>query len=374
VDRLRVWAYSLFVVLAAVALLRVTWLALQYVSTAVQVFLLGGVIAIVLEPLVRVLHRFLHSRIVAALVLLLILAAAVLGAGGFIALAALREAQALLAALPNVLQGAQRAFPGWIAWAQRAGIAVDPAAIEQAIISHMDNVGRGALTYTVAFVGAASQVVTVLSISVALAVYLLVDGGRLRAGLYNLLPAAWHHHLSHGERVFSTVVGGYIRGQLVVAGVLAALVGLGMWALGLPYPLLLGLQAGLFELLPIVGPILAAVAPVVLALGMPSPTLWYVIAYFVFAEQLEGNLLVPRISGASVGLHPVSAILAVVAGYEVAGMVGAAAAVPVVGMVWAMVRDYLHPESRPAPLSARSTPALRPTASPPSKRLRRPGG
>jgi predicted PurR-regulated permease PerM len=105
----------------------------------------------------------------------------------------------------------------------------------------------------------------------------------------------------------------------LVIGVLA---GVGTGLLGLPYFVVLGVLAGLFELVPMFGPVLSAVPAVIVALFLPWPTVLWVVLLFVVIQQFESNVLGPRVTGHAVGLHPLGALFALLVGFEVAGILG----------------------------------------------------
>jgi predicted PurR-regulated permease PerM len=133
------------------------------------------------------------------------------------------------------------------------------------------------------------------------------------------------------------VFGAYLRSQLIVAVSLGALVTVALSAIGLPYAVLLGAFAGLVELVPMLGPFLGAVPAIVVASAQPFPTVAWTIVAFVVIQQFESNFLVPRLTGHAVGLHPLAAMLALLAGFEAGGIVGALFAVPIVGLIWVLV-------------------------------------
>jgi predicted PurR-regulated permease PerM len=135
----------------------------------------------------------------------------------------------------------------------------------------------------------------------------------------------------------SRVLGGYLRGQLTLALIIGVLAGVGMSLLGLPYAVVLGVLAGLFELVPMFGPILSVVPAVIVALFMPFPTVLWVVLYFLAIQQLENNVLAPRISGHAVGLQPLGAMFALLAGFQLAGLLGGLFAVPLAGVVWVLL-------------------------------------
>lgn len=357
--RLRAWALGLFVTLASLATLWVVWRAFLLVASAVSTLLLGAVLAFILEPLARVLDDLFRSRLMSALVLLLVIVGGLAVGFGYLGVAAFRETQGLIATLPALVDKVQAAIPSWLATAQQWAGNVDLTGLGQTLLTHVEAIGRGALSFSLAFVGAATGMVTEVVIALVLAFYFILDGRRMRAGLYALLPQAWREPATTVETIVQRVFGSYVRSQLLVALVFGLLVGGGMGALGLPYPLLLGLQATVFELLPTVGPILAAVAPAALALTLPYPHVWYVLLYFLFVQQLESNLLVPRISGDAVGLHPVVIILVILSGFQVDGLVGALAAPPVAGTAYAVLRHFLGTATRTGAPTASPAPRQR---------------
>jgi predicted PurR-regulated permease PerM len=129
------------------------------------------------------------------------------------------------------------------------------------------------------------------------------------------------------------VFGGYLRGQLILGLVLGVVAGTGAAAFGLPYPVVIGVLAGLFELVPMFGSLLGAIPAVIVALFQPFPTVLWVILFFFIVNQAENYLLAPRITGESLGLTPFYTLLALLLGIEIAGFLGALVAVPVAAVL-----------------------------------------
>src|ERR1051326_8935325 len=94
---------------------------------------------------------------------------------------------------------------------------------------------------------------------------------------------------------------------------------------------------GLFELVPMFGPILSVVPAVLVALFMPFPTVVWVVLFFLAIQQLENNVLAPRISGHAVGVQPLGAMFALLAGFQLAGLLGGLFAVPLAGVLWVLL-------------------------------------
>jgi predicted PurR-regulated permease PerM len=188
-----------------------------------------------------------------------------------------------------------------------------------------------------------------------LSLYLVLDAGRIRAGILALVPAGRREQARYVEDTVVRIAGGYLRGQLLMALSIGVLAGGGAALFGLRYPVVIGVLAGVFELIPMFGPVLGAIPALLLALEHPFPTVLWVALYFVAIQQLESNVLGPRITGHAVGLHPIGALLALLGGFELAGVLGGLFAVPVVGVLWvlgsALYRRLRHGEA--APVTAR---------------------
>lgn len=186
-------------------------------------------------------------------------------------------------------------------------------------------------------VGEASGWVTDAMLTLVISVSLLIDGPRFAERAMAVLPQRHRTKALFIQEHAVRVLGRYIRGQLTLALFVGTAAWLGTAALGLPYALVLGVLAGLFEFVPMFGPYLSAFPPVIVALFMPYPTVLWVILLFIVIAQVENNILEPRIVGDAVGLHPLAAMFALLAGYQVAGPLGAVFAVPLAAVVWVVL-------------------------------------
>ena len=175
--------------------------------------------------------------------------------------------------------------------------------------------------------------VTVLSI------YLLVDGERLIHWLRTSAPIKHRPRVTFVIEAFERVVGGYIRGQLILCTLIGVLVGVGMALLGVPYAVLLGVLAFILEFIPIIGVLISGAACVLLALTQGWLLALLVLAYFVFVHIIEGDVVGPRIVGKAVGVHPAVSIVALVAGGELFGIWGALFASPIAGLIQAALTE-----------------------------------
>ncbi|HEY7065958.1 MAG TPA: AI-2E family transporter [Chloroflexota bacterium] len=323
-------------ILAGIVLIIVAWTVLRAFEHTLVLFVIAAVLAFAMSPLVtRAQERGMPRPPAVGLVYLTLAVALVLSAG-LLAQPFVVQASLLLQNLPAYVNGLQDMFVGLDAWLGHFGLGGGLATL-QAEASHQ------VTTASTLFVGdlirflsqvASSALDAILVLVISF--YLLLDGPRLRDGAHALVPAGYRSKALFVEESLGRVLGGYLRGQLLMAVILALVVGVTMQLIGMPYAVVLGVLAGVFELVPMLGPILSALPALAVAVFQPFPTVLVVLGIFFVIQQLENNVLAPRITGHAVGLHPLGAIFALLAGFELGGALGAVFAVPVAGFVWVM--------------------------------------
>jgi len=180
--------------------------------------------------------------------------------------------------------------------------------------------------------------------------YILYDQAKAMRGAFSLVPPRFRTDTLNLIRVVDDILSAYIRGQLLLCVFIGVMATVGLSLLGVPFPAVLGLVAGVFEILPFIGPIIGAVPAVIVAtIQAPLLGLWTLLV-FVGIQQLENLLLVPRISGKAVQLHPAVIMVVLVLGNQIAGFWGLVLAVPVT----AIIRDvfkYLYLRFQDEPVS-----------------------
>ena len=166
-----------------------------------------------------------------------------------------------------------------------------------------------------------------------MAFYLLVDLPRLRRGAMTLIPPGRREEIKGLMDRIGTAVGGFFRGQLLVALFVGVASSIGLWAIGLPYWLLVGMVAGIFNLVPLVGPFIGGGLAVIIALvsGEPLKAVWAALVLLA-VQQIDNHLISPNVMGRTVQLHPVVVMLALLVGASFAGLFGMLVVVPLVAM------------------------------------------
>lgn len=188
-------------------------------------------------------------------------------------------------------------------------------------------VGRG--------VGFLLNLLSYLFLTPILTFYLLRDWDNIVGRLRDLVPDTHRKQVVSFTKEYDHLLSSYVRGQLMESAIVGVLTWLGLWAFGFPYALLLGVIAGVFNVIPYMGLIITALPGVVVALFTDNPvrSLLVLAGVFVVVQVLDGSVLGPKIVGDSVGLHPVWVILALAVCGFFFGFVGLLIAVPLAVLV-----------------------------------------
>jgi predicted PurR-regulated permease PerM len=175
------------------------------------------------------------------------------------------------------------------------------------------------------------------------AFYLLRDWDVLVARIHTLIPRSIEPVVARRARDSDDVLGAFLRGQLSVMLVLGAFYGIGLWLVGVSVGPLIGMIAGLISFVPYLGAITGVVMGVIAALVQYQDWMHVLLVLGVFAigQTLEGYVLVPKLVGDKIGLHPVAVIFAVLAGGELFGFLGVLLALPAASVVMVVLR-YLY--------------------------------
>ncbi|HEX6924988.1 MAG TPA: AI-2E family transporter [Longimicrobiaceae bacterium] len=188
--------------------------------------------------------------------------------------------------------------------------------------------------------GAILTVLGFLVLTPILTYYLLRDWESLLGRLRSLLPRARESQIVAFAREYDGLLARYMRGQLIAAAAVGLLTGIGFWIVGFPYALLLGVTAGVFNVVPYLGLIVSLIPALIIAIfsGSFLMSLLKIAIVFGVVQLLDGSVIGPRIVGDSVGLHPVWVILSLsVAGFFF-GFVGLLLAIPLAVLIKLLLR------------------------------------
>ncbi|MET0410812.1 MAG: AI-2E family transporter [Polyangiaceae bacterium] len=198
---------------------------------------------------------------------------------------------------------------------------------------------KGAASAALAYSTRSAEIVAYLASAVFLALYIMIDRDRLRGGLYALVPRKHHVRLSHVLIKLEVIVGGYIRGQLLTSGLMAAFTCVLLLVCGVKSALAIGVIAGVADLLPYVG-VFLSVGPAVAAAASRGTVILIVVLVAMLAyEELESRFLVPRIYGNLLKLPSSVVLFSLLAGGTLMGITGALLALPVAAAVRMLIEE-----------------------------------
>ena len=309
------------------------WLVFRFYSVAFILFS-ALVLGTAIRPAVDWLYRRRVPRAAGVILVYLALLALLIGFILLLAPLLVEQTRTIIAKLPTYYQSL------------RASVADSPSALLQRLalqlpakstLSLPEGAGGGlplgALGQALGYVGMVWRTLFIAAAILALAFYWTLDGERIVRTAMLRFPADRRQHWLELIAEMETKVGAYIRGVSILSLVVGVMATVAYLLIGLPSVLVLGLLAGVFEAVPVIGPILGAVLPVLLALSVaPEKVIWVIVATVVI-QQAEGQLLVPRVMDKAVGVSPIVTILAILAFSTLFGLPGAVLAIPLAALI-----------------------------------------
>ena len=322
-------------VAAVVVLLFCAWF-LSDVASLLWPFLISFVLAYLLAPLVGLVERWI-SRTLAILLIVILMLGALSGIGVIIIPKIIDEVAEFGHQVPEYGAVITAYYERILTWVQSV-YDISTGDVKKWFLEGLPEVGKiFADQMTSALHGLSSGVSALLNLLMIpfVTFYVLKDYERFKRNLKNALP---RRHLQSTVSLLmqiDDVLGQYVRGQFLVSSFIAVLTSTGLALSGIRYAVLLGMMAGLFNLIPYVGlAISLGVAALVALLDVdPFLNLAKVVIVFVVVQGIEGNFLSPRVVGQRVGLHPVWVMFALVTAAHFWGFVGMIVAIPAAAVV-----------------------------------------
>jgi len=315
--------------------------AFLYAAPTVVVVALGGVsLAVVLSYPVAALSRMM-PRPLAILATFLSLAGLLVLAGIYLVPPLIEQLTALVASTPEIATGANRYLLDVLEPLEERNL-LGGASPEQFVSGLVNDLfdrlralTENLLSGLVGFISSAFNIGVGLFGVLFVAVYLLADVRMVKAAYLRAAPV--HYRLDARElwEAFGESFSRYLGGLLFIIVIQGAFAGLALYFLGVPYAILLGAWVSVTAIIPYLGAFLGGIPAVVVALAFDSQTFdsrtttaLLVVAAYVLIQQLESNVLTPRVQGQALRVHPIIVLLAVIGGGELAGLAGVIFAVP----------------------------------------------
>ena len=370
------WVRAVAYIALFVFIVMVLWRFREGYGFALQIALVGYVIAYILSPVVNALERIRIRRSVSVIFVYLLLLM-ILVLGSVLVSQVVAQMTVFIGQIPEAIERISETLGSLGVWFQRqfetlpaflrdllVSVGVEAGPDEQ-LADEIQQQIEGALQEGATALlgllrslaergpallvsGATTLVSTTLQVILILiaSAYFLYDFPKFTANFRRFVPVRWRPLYTDLADKTDAAIGGYLRGQLLITTLLGILIWIGLSIIGVPLALAISFLAAIFNLVPYLGPIIGVVPAVLLGFTVSPLTGLLAIVVFVVANQVEGHLLSPIILSRSMNLHPVTVLLAIVAGLGLFGFVGALLAVPVVALVKVILESYLL--TRPA--------------------------
>ena len=329
---------------ATAAVVVATLLVLYLLGTVLLTLGLSVVVAYVLLPVARLLERAMPwrdrrpdlSRGIAISVIFVALVGILAGVLAVVIPPTVEQGQQFAEDFPEFFSSARMTVEGWV---DRYTERIPPeirANIEDTVAGAGGTITEAAwnvVTQTVGVISSSFALILGLVTAPVMVFYLMKDSSAIRSALPTPFPKALRPHLQDALDIADNTIGAYIRGQLTLGVVVGTIVTVGLLLLGVPFAFVLGIVAGLTELVPIIGPWIGGAAGVLVTLATEPEKVPWVILLYLGVQLAENIILVPRIQGDTLKLHPVAVILVIVIASNYFGLWGVILGPPLVAMI-----------------------------------------
>lgn len=238
------------------------------------------------------------------------------------------QIQALFQNLPKYVGDASRTF----------GINLSIQQINSIANPSFSSIGANAFSLTGKVFGGLFSVLTIFIVSL----YMLLDHDKIQKFPIYFFPRRMEKQVIETQKLIEEKLGAWLRGQVFLSFVIGFITWISLTVVGIEYALPLALLAGMLEVIPTLGPIIAAVPAVIVAFAVSPATAALVTVVYVIIQLAENNILVPKIMQKAVGLNPVAIIVAILIGGKVLGILGALLSIPFLSVLIIVYKQLRH--------------------------------
>jgi len=322
-----------------VGMLALLW-ASVWIITQLQVLIAPVVLAIVLvyllNPVVNRFARWRLPRVIGAFLAFVILIGAVVVVGFLVVPSISEQASDLAADFPTIYEDSASELEKLISdlgagnvnlWSydELQDFVQDPERQDRVLSSLYDNIGQ--------VTSGILEAILVFFVAPVVAFYILLDLPRVRSQAEELIPKPLHDEVVHVSRQLGRAVGGFLRGQVLVALIVGVLMSIGFWIIDLRFWLIIGMIAGFFNIIPFVGPWVGGALGALVGLTVDVKTAVLAAVVALIVQQIDNNFISPMVLRATVRLHPAVVLLVLILGGALSGVWGVLLAVPVTAAI-----------------------------------------
>ena len=361
------WVRAFVYVAALIFLVVVLWRYRGAYAFALQIAIIGFLIAYILNPLVQLFQRIRVGRGLSVVLIYVVLLVFIMF-GSILVTQVIAEIDRLVRLIPtaihNITPLLERTYDGIVGWREnlpetiRDRFGVEPvedptftvledritmflqeqARIISVGLQHfMANAGSYLLIGVTGIISVTFQILMILLTSA----YFLYDFPKITANFRRYVPTRWRP--LYQDLIIKTdwTVSGYLRGRLLTTLILGIFIWIGLVIIGVPLALAISFFAAILNLVPYLGPIVGTIPAVLLGFTVSPLTALLAVVVFIVANQIEANVLGPLVLSKAINLHPVTVLISLLVGAGLLGLTGLLLAVPVVALAKVIIEDYL---------------------------------
>ncbi len=310
--------------------------ALELVLALVRpaaVVVMGITVAAALSPIVSWLEHWL-PRGLAVVVVYMALAAIVAGIALFVAPPLIGQLRDAIRQLPSLIDSVQQSL-------RQLGV-LGGGPLASSLLSQLAQRGPELLALTANILTTAVDFLVVFFTSV----YWLLLGPAMQRFVLSLVPDGRKAQVVKLIADVGEAMGGYLRGAVINGIIIGVLTYVGLTLIGVHFPFILSVVAGSFELLPVIGPVFAAVIVVAMALTQSVTTALITLAFVLVMHQFEAHVLVPNIMRSQTNVPSLLNVIAIFAGASAGGLLGTLVAIPITSALTVLVNEMVAPAVR----------------------------
>lgn len=338
-DSTRVWLRRLLIlltILSSIALILVIFWGASHITTSLLIVIVAALIAYAIVPVVEFFRRIMPRPLAILLAYLLV----IIVLGGviyFVVSTAIVQVTLIAHSLTHWLTPDKSGKSPLLQLLLNTGLTQGQIdSFQQQLVGSLSNVAGSLAGGLIPILGGVAGSLLNILLTVVISIYLLVDGDRPIKWISQIAPRSRRGQVTTTIDMVRRVVGGYIRGQILLCAIIGFLAGVGLLVLGFPYAALLGVLTFITEFIPVLGTIFAGAVAILLALTQGWVMAVEVVIFFVLLHLLEGYILAPRLVGRAVQLNPAVMLIALTVGSELFGPFGAIFAAPTAGLLHAI--------------------------------------
>jgi predicted PurR-regulated permease PerM len=312
------------------------------IGTVVKPFIIAAVFSYLLNPVVKVFEKKGIRRIFGVIIVYLIFIAIIMLLAFVLVPKLIKEISALVVNIPQYSRQMQELFKQFQDGYMKSGLpesfkdVLDEniLMLQSMILTMLQNIANGIIEMF-------SQLFNIIIVPV-ITFYMLKDSEYFKKQFILVLPKTKRTKFIVLLRDIDNVFGKYIRGQIIIASFVGVLTTAALILIKVKYAFILGIFAGIANIIPYFGPFIGIIPTILFALLDSTGKALYAAGAFILIQQLESGFLTPRIIGKSVGIHPVYVIMSLIVGGKLFGVIGLIMAVPVLAAVKMTLRHVLR--------------------------------